>query len=97
MHNVQKKHVLKNSCNAGPRSDTAVIAIAAGDGIAELFKSLGVHTVISGGQTMNPSTADIVKVIEDSGEKGYYFTEQQQYFHGSRTGSYISGNSSRSC
>ncbi|GMA70439.1 hypothetical protein GCM10025879_16850 [Leuconostoc litchii] len=52
-----------------PVSDTAVIAIAAGDGIADLFKSLGVHTVISGGQTMNPSTADIVNVIENSGAK----------------------------
>lgn len=44
-------------------SDTAVITIAAGDGVAELFKSLGVHSVISGGQTMNPSTADIVDAI----------------------------------
>ena len=52
-----------------PVSDTAVITIAAGDGVAELFKSLGVHTVISGGQTMNPSTADIVAAIEASGAK----------------------------
>ncbi|MBU7455158.1 DAK2 domain-containing protein [Leuconostoc fallax] len=52
-----------------PVSDTAVITIAAGDGVAALFKSLGVHTVISGGQTMNPSTADIVTAIEKSGAK----------------------------
>ena len=52
-----------------PVSDTAVITIAAGEGVAELFKSLGVHTVISGGQTMNPSTADIVSAIEASGAK----------------------------
>lgn len=50
-----------------PVPETAVIAIAAGDGVAKLFKSLGVHTVISGGQTMNPSTADIVDAIKSSG------------------------------
>ena len=50
-----------------PVPETAVIAIAAGDGVAKLFKSLGVHTVISGGQTMNPSTADIVDAIKASG------------------------------
>ncbi|MDV8951548.1 DAK2 domain-containing protein [Leuconostoc falkenbergense] len=50
-----------------PVRETAVIAIAAGEGVAKLFKSLGVHTVISGGQTMNPSTADIVDAIKASG------------------------------
>lgn len=49
--------------------ETAVITIAAGTGIANLFTSLGVTTVISGGQTMNPSTADIVAAIENSGAK----------------------------
>ena len=52
-----------------PASDTAVITIAAGEGIAELFKSLGVHTVISGGQTMNPATSDIVDAIQATGAK----------------------------
>ncbi|MCT4403975.1 DAK2 domain-containing protein [Leuconostoc falkenbergense] len=50
-----------------PAPETGVIAIAAGEGVAKLFKSLGVHTVISGGQTMNPSTADIVDAIKASG------------------------------
>lgn len=43
----------------------AVIAIAAGSGVQELFKSLGVAYVISGGQTMNPSTEDILKAIKE--------------------------------
>ncbi|WP_159722165.1 DAK2 domain-containing protein [Enterococcus sp. CSURQ0835] len=43
----------------------AVIAIAAGSGVQELFKSLGVSYVISGGQTMNPSTEDILKAIKE--------------------------------
>ncbi|KRN98236.1 dihydroxyacetone kinase-like protein [Levilactobacillus paucivorans] len=44
-------------------TDTAIIAIAAGDGLAKLFKSLGVTYVVNGGQTMNPSTQDIVDAV----------------------------------
>ncbi|OTO71207.1 MULTISPECIES: DAK2 domain-containing protein [unclassified Enterococcus] len=43
----------------------AVIAIAAGEGVQELFKSLGAAYVISGGQTMNPSTEDILKAVKE--------------------------------
>ncbi len=49
--------------------ETAIITIAAGDGMKTLFKSLGATTVISGGQTMNPSTQDIVDAINQSGAK----------------------------
>ena len=49
--------------------DTAVIAVASGDGIIKLLKSLGVTHIISGGQTMNPSTQDIVDAINNSGAK----------------------------
>lgn len=45
---------------------TAIIAIASGEGVDKLFRSLGVTHIISGGQTMNPSTADIVAAINDS-------------------------------
>ena len=47
------------------RKPYAVIAIAAGEGVQELFKSLGAAYVISGGQTMNPSTEDILKAIKE--------------------------------
>ena len=47
------------------RKPYAVIAIAAGEGVQELFKSLGAAYVISGGQTMNPSTEDILKAITE--------------------------------
>ena len=46
-----------------PRKDVGFVTVAAGDGISEIFKSLGVDYVISGGQTMNPSTDDIVSAI----------------------------------
>ncbi|MCJ7666068.1 MAG: DAK2 domain-containing protein [Actinobacteria bacterium] len=41
----------------------ALIVIANGDGIEEIFKSIGVDVIVSGGQSMNPSTYDIVKAI----------------------------------
>ncbi|MCG0772986.1 hypothetical protein IMAU10062_02158 [Lactiplantibacillus plantarum] len=45
----------------------AIISVSSGDGIGKLFKGLGVTDIIAGGQTMNPSTADIVKAVNDSG------------------------------
>ncbi|THE14950.1 DAK2 domain-containing protein [Enterococcus hirae] len=50
---------------AKPRVPYGIIAIAAGKGVQELFESLGANYVISGGQTMNPSTEDIVKAINE--------------------------------
>ncbi|QLL70193.1 DAK2 domain-containing protein [Lactobacillus sp. 3B(2020)] len=50
-------------------AETAVIAVASGDGISKLLKSLGVTHVITGGQTMNPSIQDITDAINQSGAK----------------------------
>lgn len=47
-----------------PRKSLGFVAVAAGAGEAEILKSLGVDVVVSGGQTMNPSTADILGAIE---------------------------------
>lgn len=44
---------------------TAIIAVSSGEGIDNLLKSIGVTHLISGGQTMNPSTEDIVNIIKD--------------------------------
>ena len=52
-----------------PVLDTAVIAVASGDGIAKLLESLGVTHVINGGQTMNPSIQEIAEAINESGAK----------------------------
>jgi len=49
-----------------PTTDTAVIAVAAGDGLADVFGSLGAAAVVPGGQTMNPSTKDILQVVEST-------------------------------
>ena len=42
----------------------AIIAVVAGDGLAEIFKAQGVDYIISGGQTMNPSTEDFIKAVD---------------------------------
>ncbi len=46
--------------------EAAVIAVAVGEGIAHIFRSLGVDVIINGGQTMNPSTEELVKAIESA-------------------------------
>jgi len=43
---------------------TGVVAVAAGEGMAEIFRSLGVSQIIEGGQTMNPSTQDLLDAVE---------------------------------
>ncbi|MDO3393610.1 MULTISPECIES: DAK2 domain-containing protein [Ligilactobacillus] len=48
--------------------DYGIIAVASGDGLAQLFHSVGVTQIIQGGQTMNPSTKDIVDAINATGK-----------------------------
>ena len=43
---------------------TAVVAVGVGPGVVAILKSMGVHAVVAGGQSMNPSTADLVKAVE---------------------------------
>lgn len=57
---VNSKEEFKNE----PEKEYAIIAVAAGDGLTEVFKELRADVVISGGQTMNPSTEDFVAAIE---------------------------------
>lgn len=47
-----------------PRKKAGFIAVSAGEGLSKIFKELGVDYVIEGGQTMNPSTDDILSAIE---------------------------------
>ncbi|MCU9533125.1 DAK2 domain-containing protein [Streptococcus sp. CSL10205-OR2] len=61
-HDTQVQKV--NDNEPKERKEYGIIAVVAGEGLANIFKSQGVDHVISGGQTMNPSTEDIVKAIE---------------------------------
>ncbi|WP_153124115.1 DAK2 domain-containing protein [Peribacillus tepidiphilus] len=51
------------------KEEYGIITVAMGEGIAELFKSIGAKAVIEGGQTMNPSTEDFVKAIKEVNAK----------------------------
>ena len=48
----------------GPRKALGFVAVAAGSGQSDILRSLGVDVIVEGGQTMNPSTADILEAIE---------------------------------
>lgn len=47
-----------------PEVTTAVVAVATGDGVRRIFRSLGVHRLVAGGQSMNPSVAQILEAVE---------------------------------
>jgi hypothetical protein len=49
-----------------PTTDTAVIAVASGEGLIDVFGSLGAAAVVPGGQTMNPSTKDILQAVQST-------------------------------
>ncbi|EOD8760708.1 fatty acid kinase catalytic subunit FakA [Staphylococcus aureus] len=72
VENMREQHrevIRKEQHTAKPKMETvetAIITISMGEGISEIFKSMGATHIISGGQTMNPSTEDIVKIIEQS-------------------------------
>ena len=57
-------HVRAGAGAGLPRVTTAVVAVCSGDGLAELFANLGVQGIVTGGQTMNPSTAELLDVVE---------------------------------
>ena len=48
----------------GESVQCAVVAVANGDGVRDIFRSLGVRRVVAGGQSMNPSTADLLDAVE---------------------------------
>ncbi len=73
LHDIQINNMVDQSKQAisteviedmpSPKKEFGIIAIANGDGFEEIFKSIGVDIVIKGGQSMNPSTYDIVKAV----------------------------------
>jgi DAK2 domain fusion protein YloV len=57
--------VASKDATAAPAVTTAVVAVGVGHGVGRLFTSLGVQQVVAGGQSMNPSTAQILEAVED--------------------------------
>ncbi|MFH1646122.1 MAG: DAK2 domain-containing protein [Chloroflexota bacterium] len=68
IRNMDEQHLdyLEMQKDRLPTTDTAVIAVASGDGLTDVFGSLGAATVVPGGQTMNPSTKDILQAVEST-------------------------------
>ena len=52
------------SPSSQPLQEIGVVAVVMGDGLARVFRSLGVSAIVHGGQTMNPSTQDLLEAIE---------------------------------
>jgi uncharacterized protein len=52
------------TATATEQCTTAVVAVGVGDGVRRLLNSLGVHAIVAGGQSMNPSTAQILEAVE---------------------------------
>jgi DAK2 domain fusion protein YloV len=72
MEQVEEERWVREGAAQGPAEPdpsaepvpTAVVAVATGDGIRRIFRSLGVQQVIAGGQSMNPSTAQLLEAVE---------------------------------
>ncbi len=62
---VYEEESIKGSDLPKEKSEFGIISVTMGEGVGNLFKGLGSNVVIEGGQTMNPSTEDIVKAIEE--------------------------------
>ncbi len=65
-HEEVINHDYSAKVKAASRTKYGIVAVCAGEGIKELFTSMGVTTVINGGQTMNPSTEDILAAVKEA-------------------------------
>jgi len=69
IENMKQQHTSKVMEEVGtasqvPSKHYGIVSVCAGDGMADIFKNLGVDAIVTGGQTMNPSTDDILKQID---------------------------------
>lgn len=64
-HNEGEFKYIKNTNDV----DYAFVAVGAGDGVQDLFKNLGASRIVNGGQTMNPSTEDIINAVQSISAK----------------------------
>ena len=74
LEQVEEERWVREGAEAGadepvPARDvvTAVVAVATGEGVRRIFRSLGVTSIVAGGQSMNPSTAQLLEAVESTG------------------------------
>lgn len=60
----QHKDYTEMVTNQTPPAEIATVAVVAGDGMGQLFRSLGISAIVPGGQTMNPSTRELLQAVE---------------------------------
>lgn len=75
IENMQEQHnslLEQNKAPDRPKIENAIIAVSVGEGLDKMFKDLRVTTIVSGGQTMNPSTEDFVKAIKETNAKNIF-------------------------
>ncbi len=60
----REEKMARESVIVTPKKPFGIVSVAAGEGLAEIFESLGVDQVVRGGQSMNPSTQDLVEAVE---------------------------------
>ncbi|UGQ07344.1 DAK2 domain-containing protein [Streptococcus anginosus] len=63
-HEAQVEKEERENSQSTEEKEYAIIAVVAGEGLSDIFKAQGVDYIISGGQTMNPSTEDFIKAVE---------------------------------
>jgi len=66
IRNMDEQHqdFLEMQKDRAPAVDIVIVAVAAGDGLTDVFTSLGASAIVPGGQTMNPSTKDLLQAVE---------------------------------
>jgi hypothetical protein len=68
IRNMDEQHqdFLEMQKDKGLAMDTAIVAVVSGEGLSDVFTSLGVTVIVPGGQTMNPSTKDLLQAVEQA-------------------------------
>jgi len=66
MRNMDEQHqdFLEMQREKTPAADAAIVVVSSGDGLTDVFNSLGAAAIVPGGQTMNPSTKEILQAVE---------------------------------
>ena len=69
---AEKAAKAETEAKSEPEKEVGFIAVSAGEGLSDIFKNLGVDFIIEGGQTMNPSTEDILEAVDKVNAKNIF-------------------------
>ena len=69
---AEKAAKAETEAKSEPEKEVGFIAVSAGEGLSDIFKDLGVDFIIEGGQTMNPSTEDILEAVDKVNAKNIF-------------------------